>query len=276
MGGGLIPDIALFVSLKDKARMEKAMDIMAKHFVGIAREHHGELDVKETLFRGLRIRFFESPGMPLAPAWAFGDNYMVFALNPQTIKNAHVQKASIAGHAGFRALMRKVPPTASSATWLNTKDIVAWLYNTAVPVLQSMQGMANKELGRYGARVNFHDLPPVEVITKHLGGTMFYTAPEDGCLRMGYVSPFGSSLVAMAAVAVGGAAGLVYTVVEEGERDARRGRRLAARQQREILMLQRRLAAQRAGYEQRVKAIEKQIEELRILIAKRLLEEDGK
>ena len=264
--GGVIPDFCLFVSVKDKPRLEKALLTMMQRVKGMAAEKRVPIEIKETIFRGLRIRFVESPKMPLAPAWAFGDDYLVIALNPHAIRNAHVKKASLAGDEDFRALLRRIPESAASSSYVNTGAIVAWGYNTLVPILQSAQGAINKEVKAYGFQLNFHDLPPVEVITKHLGGSMGYTAPEDGVLRMGFVSPFGSPVIA---VGVGFLAGTTAALVQKGQQEARRASRNMMRRERDrarVAEMRKQLAAQRARYEQRIARIEKQLAELRELI----------
>ncbi|MHC4957926.1 MAG: hypothetical protein ACYTGN_06080, partial [Planctomycetota bacterium] len=110
--------------------------------------------------------------------------------------------------------------------------------------------------------LNFQDLPTVEVLTRHLGGRMCYTSPEDGCLRMGFVSPFGST-VAIAGVAM--MAGAWFMMIEKGHEEAIRVDRVHA----EIERAQRRnrkLQEERRRMNDRVRQLEKQLEELRKII----------
>ncbi|MHC4958640.1 MAG: hypothetical protein ACYTGN_09700, partial [Planctomycetota bacterium] len=200
-GGGFIPDVCVFVSCKDKAKLETTMNTLMTHVIGLAAEEGEKIHRRSTLFRGLTIHSLEHKEMPLAPCWAFGDDYLVMALVPHAIRNAHVEKASLAGDEDFRSLSRQIPAGSSSATYVNTGKLVRWAYNTLVPILQAAQGPINDQLRGFDLRLNFQDLPTVEVLTRHLGGMMCYTSPEDGCLRMGFVSSFGST-VAIAGVAM--------------------------------------------------------------------------
>ena len=86
---------------------------------------------------------------------------------------------------------------------------------------------------------------------------------------MGYVSPFGSSLITLGFAGSGVLAGALFYVSEAEpmiEVDGVRVIRDRALRVREIERLHKRLAEQRAGYEQRVRAIEQQVAELRRLI----------
>jgi hypothetical protein len=92
--------------------------------------------------------------------------------------------------------------------------------------MQAMQGAINQQIARFGVRLNLQDLPPAEVITRHMTGTMLYTAVEDGFCRTGYVSPFGAPLVA-AAVSTGMLTGMVFVLIPKGMAEARKYEREA-------------------------------------------------
>ncbi|MHC4549639.1 MAG: hypothetical protein ACYTEZ_12780 [Planctomycetota bacterium] len=276
--GGLIPDYAIFVTVRDRPRLEQALDTLVARLQPLAAEHGVSVRPGEAHFRGVRIRFAElserGDPIPVAPSWAFVDDFCVLALYPQTVKHALLEKRSMQGNEEFRALQRRVPDSAMSVSYLDTKGLVAWLYNTGVPLLQLLQGALNQELQPYGVRLNLQDLPPAEVVTRHLGGAVFYTAVEEDCIRIGCVSPFGAPIVVVPVMAVGVAA----TLVEKGEREARRqqarrAQRLAeaARARAQLKKLraqQEKLRAQNRMLRERLRRIEDEVAEL-----KRLLEE---
>ncbi|MCZ6787963.1 MAG: hypothetical protein O7E54_12455, partial [Planctomycetota bacterium] len=209
--GGLIPDFCVFVNIRDRATLEASLDKMVKRIAGLAKEGGLTVVPRETFYRTGRIRFLElshkGKPVPVAPAWAFGDGYLIVAPFPQSIKGAWADKPSIEKKEDFRALLRQIPDSSVSCTYVDTKRLFGWLYNTGVPLLQGFQGAANVRLEPTGIRLNFEDLPPAEVIQKHLRGLMFYTAVEDDCVRMGYVSDFGAPLV-LVPLAAGFALGL--------------------------------------------------------------------
>lgn len=265
--GGLIPDYALFITVRDRARLEKALDTIAARLPALA-EREGVVRVNETHFRGVRIRFLElskknGDPIPLAPAWALGDGFLVVALVPQTIKHVFLEKRSLQGSDEYRTLLRRIPESSTSHTYVDLRGLTAWIYNTAVPLLQVFQGAINTRLARFGdgmqvgrVQLNFQDLPPAEVLTRHLGGAMFYSAVEEDCVRFGYVSDFGATLLVAPFMMLG----MTATLVARGERHAAvraRDRAVRERLRKENALLRKRLAA-----------IEAEIAEI-----KRLLEE---
>lgn len=285
-GGGLIPDIAMFATVRDRERLEKALATVAARLQPHAADEGVRMRVREADFRGTRIHFVElaeerGDPIPVAPAWAFGEDFVVFALYPQTIKNALLEKPSLAANEDFRACLRRVPKSAVSSTYVDLRGLVGWLYNTATPFLQVLQGTIDRELAPYGFELNLQDLPPAEVITRHLSGAITYTAVEDDCVRMGMVSPFGAPLlVAPVAALAAGAAAARSTAMRrqrammeaararvEAQQEAQRAR---AEQQERATELQK-LRAQNRMLRERLARIERQIEEL-----KKLLEEPTK
>ena len=269
--GGLIPDFAMFVSVKNRVELEKTLDKLAAFFKGHAVEHGVEVTIGETHFRGMRIHYLEmvqkrGDPIPVAPAWAFGEDFLVVGLFPQTIKHAMTQKASMTANADFMALTRHVPQTASSVSYIDLGGMVTWLYNTAVPVLQGMQGAINKELKIYGVKLNFQDLPPSEVLARHLTGLVSYAAAEKGCVRAGYISSFGAPALIVPIAFVGGVAGALYFSVEADHRQATARERREVEHVHDAARMQAQLAEQRAQYEQRLRHLEEQLAELKRLI----------
>ena len=173
--------------------------------------------------------------------------------------------------------MRSVPQESMNASYIDTRRLVGWIYNTGVPILQAVQGAANRGLARFGMTLNLEDLPPAEVITRHLGGMMTYTSVEEGCIRFGFVSPFGAPAILGIAASGGALAGLTMTrgVVRHAAQESRKADQARLRAQLrkaevEKAQLKNELAMERAKYEQRIAAIEAQLAELR-----KLLEESG-
>jgi len=206
-GGGLIPDVVLFCEVKERARLETALNTMMQRATRWAQENDMHARVRETIYRTARIHYLEMAGddepVPIAPAWAFGTDYIVMALFPHSIKNAWVKKAPLGENEDFRSLMRHVPKDAGSVSYIDVRRLFGWAYNTAVPLAQGMQGIVNREAAKVGIRLNLEDLPPAEPILRHLGGAVVYSVYDDQGVRFGYVSDFGASLFAAPAMAVG-------------------------------------------------------------------------
>jgi hypothetical protein len=182
-----------------------------------------------------------------------------------------------------------------SATYVDAAGLAVWLYNTAVPVLQVLQGAMHVRAAPFGVRLNLQDLPPADVLARHLGAAMTYTAVEPDGLRMGYVSDFGAmGLVVPAAMLAATAAGFARTRAEVevhrtiAEAEARRAeeeareRAGAARHGRrdiEVEMMEReaaRLHRETEMLRQRIAEIERQVAELRHLAGEDPEEDDGR
>jgi len=292
-GGGLLPDVVLFATVRDRERLEKTLDALSTK----ARELRGRgatVTSGSTEFRGHVIRFLEitdkrGEPRPYAPAWAFGDDFVVFGLCPQTVKHALMEKGYAASEGGtasgggpprglsgredFRQLLAAAPKSTVSATYIDLGHAVTWLYAAGAPFLQVAQAAANRQLLGYGMRLNFEDLPTADVLARHLSGVLWYTAVEDDCVRMGYLSEVGAPL---AAVPVAAALFVVLIPrsqarareMEQAREDARRAEaEQAARMRREQEAQAQRaenkaLRAENEALRKRLEELEKKVAEL--------------
>lgn len=212
-GGGLVPDLVLCATVRDREKLEGALLGAFERLKGRAAEEGVQLVLREGSFRGTAVRTVEiadrGDPIPLAPSWAFSGDALLLALAPQSIKHALLEKPSLDGNPAFQDALRALPEGAASATYLDLPALVTWVYNTLVPVAQLVQGGANANLRGFGVTLDFHDLPVAEVIARHLGPLVTYTVVEDGALRLGMVSSFGAATVVVPAVALGVGVGLV-------------------------------------------------------------------
>jgi len=203
--GGFIPDLVLFASVRDRERLSRALDTIVAKAGEMARAEGASVTAGRTEFRGTEIRFVEiaddrGEPVPCAPAWAFGEDFVVLALCPQSVKHALMEKPALSGHADFQRLLAVAPRTAVSATYIDLGRILVWSYATTVPILQVVQGAVNGLATTHpvaaqlmaGFRFNFEDLPPAEVLARHLSGMLTYTAVDDDCVRLGFVSDIGA------------------------------------------------------------------------------------
>jgi hypothetical protein len=277
--GGLIPDLVLFVSAKDGERFENAVVKLVNHFREEAVRKGAYVELNETDFRGQKIRFVEAADhrgepIPIQPTWVRGGDYFVLGLYPQAVKHALMDKPSLDESEEFAALRRQVPDSSLAVTYLDTTLFVRWGYNTLVPVLQAVQGSINAQLRPFQVKFNFQDLPPAEVITRHLSPMVFFEAGESDCYRAGFVSPYGMTGL-LVPVAAAGAGLVTFSQLEQGERMRQRAeaeRRMAQREALEVeLARTQQLLAQtradKAKLETRLADIEQQLAELRKLVS---------
>ncbi|MHC4952759.1 MAG: DUF3352 domain-containing protein [Planctomycetota bacterium] len=299
-GGGLIPDMVMFASLRDREKLHKSLralverypDVLAMYGEGTV-ERSPKIRHRKTTFGDHEIHCIEivdrrGEPIPVVPCWTMGKDYVAMALWPATLKHALTRKSSLADNPRFQELRAAIPQGAISCGYWDMPKFVGWGYNTVVPALQGVQGAINHKLKPYGASVNMHDLPPASVILKHLTPVMSYTKIEKDAVRFGYVSPCGLSLATIVPAAAVAAAISVDTMergrhmemmrarerAERARLEAEARRRKAAaeaaargkKEAAEVAALRKQLAAQRARYERRIRQIERQIEELKKLL----------
>jgi len=251
--GGLIPDLVMFASVRDRERLSRALDTLAAKANQIVAADGASVTACRTQFRGTEIRFLEvtdrrGEPRPYAPAWAFGEDFVVLALCPQSVKHALMEKPALSGRADFQRLLAATPRTAVSATYIDLGRILTWGYASLVPVLQVVQGAIHKAaIGQpviahamAGVRLNFEDLPPAEVIARHLSGMVTYTSVEDDCVRLGCISDIGAPLAVAPVAFLAGVAVVLLPksqrrVQMEAERAAQaQARRAVAEAQRQV------------------------------------------
>jgi hypothetical protein len=217
---GLLPEVVGFATLRDREKFEKSVATAIARLNAVALERGGRVTLRETPFRTGTIRFLEicetrgSP-VPISPAWMVRDDHVVFGLWPQSVKNALRQPAPFGGVTvlpWFDALRGLVPANASAVTCVDTASILRCLYETGAPILQGVQAAINDYLAPFGTRVPFEDLPPPEVVGKHLRATVLWSSVNETSARCGMISSLGAP-AAFAAIAlpVAAFAGLVAT-----------------------------------------------------------------
>jgi len=275
-GGGLIPDVVLFASVKDRARLSKSLralvekysDVLAMHGERKARRapriRHRKSKAGAHTIHSIEITQHNGEPVPVMPSWTLGDDYIILALWPHTLRNALSRPHSLRDNPEFNKLRQSVPQGATASSYVDCAALVGFAYNTLVPALQAVQGAANRELQPYGASLNFHELPPSSVITKHLSPCMSYFKMEKDAVRMGYVSPFGLSVATAGTAGLGALVGLSVVLVDKG-REVEIADAVAEEEVRRDFDAERRAAMERMrrGYEERLTQLERQIEELK-------------
>jgi len=273
--GGLIPDVVLFASVKDRAGLQKSMRALVEKYDAV-NAMHGERAVRrapkirhrKTKFGDHAIHCIEittrsGEPVPIMPCWTMGEDYIAVALWPNSLRNALQRKATLADNPRFQKLRAGIPQGAVSVTYLDLPRVAGWAHNTAVPVLQGVQGAINRELASFGVSLNFHDLPSADVLVRHLTPVLGYSKVEDNAIRFGYISPFGMSLSMATPAVVGGIVGLTFMTIRKGRvveaRVMEEEERAAGNEER-----QRRFEIER--YEKRLAELERQLEELRKLL----------
>lgn len=283
-GGGLLPDVVLFATVRDRERLARTLDALADKAREFSRRG-ATVATARAEYQGKEIRFLEITDKrgdpePFAPAWCVGEDFVVFGLWPQAVKHALMAKVQapdavalgavgLLGSAEFQRLLAAAPKSAVSTTYIDVGRVITWLYGTGVPFLQMAQGAVHRKAQMLGLRLNLGDLPTADVLARHLEGMLCYTAVEDDCLRFGYVSQIGAPL-AVVPVAVLAGIGIVLlprsmaaearardeVVREELEAQARAREAVAREEERA------RLRAENEMLRKRLDELEKKVAEL--------------
>jgi len=194
-GGGmaLMPEIILSVDLDDEARFAALLD---KVLVML------EIEVSETTFEGLTLRYFNpfAPAIPLSPAFVVDGGRLLVSGSPITLKK-HLKRLSEGGPGldtadAFREVAAGIPDNASLLEYVNVRRLVGMIYENAAPFLPALLAECEMPL-------DTGMLPMSETITRNISnGYSYMVMDEDGILMSGRWSlGFGSLLATAASVA---------------------------------------------------------------------------
>jgi hypothetical protein len=172
--GKIFPDVVASLELKDPERFQKCIDALTSM--------RGGPDIRSAPYKGHQLRYFSVPmeGVTLTPAFLVDGNRFLIAVTTGMLKKALdpgiAEGGGLAAHPTFAETRARFPGQPTGFLFVDLKRLVATLYDTALPVLQSMPEM--KKAGLDAAM-----LPTPDVIEKHMGPlAVAYTADQDGFL----------------------------------------------------------------------------------------------
>lgn len=215
-GGGLYPEVALMATVKDPAAYEQVLTRLNEGIAGALNEDGDVLARPRTItFEGQTLHLFELQSahgrepVPFTPSWTLLGDRLVITLVPYTLKEI-VWRAKHADEAGpgleaeedFRALWRLRPEKAGAVEYLDLQAVLSLLYDTAVPLLQTVvKPNVMRELSET-LPLDWSELPPARLVRRYFRSLMaFGTWTPDGMeLRMHAPIPL---LPVVAAVAAG-------------------------------------------------------------------------
>ncbi|WP_372366274.1 DUF3352 domain-containing protein [Candidatus Uabimicrobium sp. HlEnr_7] len=225
--GGLIPRNIGGVALKDAEKFwQIANDLATNH----------EISIKKIEFAGQTIHYFSQNtgqlfnmrpfkalpkiGNISGQALLVENNTLYMASSVQDMKSFLEDrpkwKESITTNADFQALQKFLPSEASFVIYLDFREMFNYLWNTAIPILRSFEGIARAA----GVPFSVADLPQATTISRHLKPLMTsYASTKDGIL-MSYTSPMTFILPGASAIGVGAA--IAIPMVEKQKQAARK------------------------------------------------------
>ncbi len=198
-GGLWFTGITKLVESRDPAKLQKRVKRIAQTIAAAA---GAEESVKfgEMEHRGHRVEFLNIVGipMPVAPAWAAHDKWVVFGLYPQVVTTAldrleggDPAKESILANEDFVAARRVLGEIGPSMSYVDSRVILEGVYPWVLLLGQMGAAMAQGE----GIEVDVTAIPSQQTLATHLFNEAKTTrCDEDGILYASYGAwPIGPS-----------------------------------------------------------------------------------
>jgi|GEM_PF-2236846 len=210
--GGLYPELVVSFGVKDAAAFEKAA---AKAVEGllqtVGREERVSGKQRTVEWHGKRLYMIELAGVgrrdmvPFTPTWTVMDGRWVVTLVPHAMKELILRLEQggkgLADQEDVVSILRGAPEKATSLGYVDLQALLTLLYDTVVPVLQTV---AKPNLVPLPVRLDWALLPPTRAVRPYLRsmGTHAYVAGDAFVMQVD--SPVGYLLpIALAAGAAG-------------------------------------------------------------------------
>lgn len=216
-GGGLYPEVAAMATVKDPAAYEGVLQKLCEGLAGMANEQgHVIVGHRVMQYEGQNLHLVElqmargDDPIPFTPAWTLLGDKLVVTLVPYTLKEI-VWRAKHGADAGpgldqqedFKALLALKPASAGSVSYIDLQALLAVLYDTGVPLLQTL--VKPNMLAKAGINLplDWAALPPARVVRPYLRSMMCFESwgPDGIEMRMHAPIPLVAAVVSMAAVA---------------------------------------------------------------------------
>ncbi len=194
-GGGAFPEIALTADIAKSQLIEKTIEKFA--------EKMGE-DLKSVDYQGHKLYYFfidkfagKETDIPYLPTFTCAKNMLLAGSSPQVVKRmiGNLEKP-LKPTGDIKTALAKVPKDAYQFAFVDTKKAFSYLYNTLLPYMHKKQKDSMPEF------LDPANLPPVEVITKHLSYVYSYSTRDAGGSYSEVVSPAGPVGIPLAGVAI--------------------------------------------------------------------------
>lgn len=175
--GGLIPDIAFQITLKDEEAVKNAL---AALFTMVPEKHRYSF-----LWNGYTFNYFNYSTMnnpvPVAPTFIIADGRLFITLYPEMAKNLIVQQN---GQFPEEATTYLDNRKHLDMEYLNIEKLIVPLYRTAVPFVQAL-------VPRSEVPIEFGLLPAANTLEKYLNNVVYLAFSDEQGLSLESHSPFG-------------------------------------------------------------------------------------
>ena len=124
-------------------------------------------------------------------------------------------KENIQANADFKSLEKYIQKEAFFVTYIDIREMFNYLWNTAIPVLRSLEGFIRTA----GIPFSVADLPQATTISRHLKPFLITFASDKEGMTMSYTSPM--TFVAPVVGLIGGGAAIAIPIIEKQQEKAR-------------------------------------------------------
>ncbi len=219
-GGGLYPELVLMATVKDPEAFEGVLTRLNEGLAGVINEE-GDLLARPRVitFEGQRLHLFELQAargddpVPFTPSWTLLGDRLLLTLVPYTLKDVvwrarHPDQAGpgIEAEEDFRALASLRPPQAGALEYVDLQAVLSLLYDTAVPLLQTVaKPNVLREVSEV-LPVDWAELPPARLVRRWFRSLMSFTSWTADGLEVRMHAPVPVMPLALAAGAAFGLA----------------------------------------------------------------------
>ncbi|MHC4136851.1 MAG: DUF3352 domain-containing protein [Planctomycetota bacterium] len=176
---GLIPDVALVLESPDAARLEKALLSILSHVSWPAGTGVRGFKVGDVNVHTVPLGHPKLTQVPIAPTFGIVDGRLLVTAYPLSFQRflsvQQGRRPNLAQNRDFAGLRDRVPEGAASMSYLDLKRLFEVLYDTGIPLLQSLADQPGPS--------PLYEFPEVEVFTKHLFGRVAWTTSDESGLK---------------------------------------------------------------------------------------------
>ena len=197
--GGIYPELALMLKVKDPAAFEPVFDRFAKGLAGWLTEEGDVIaSTREIEYRGQTLHLFEMQEargddvVPFTPTWSMRGSWLTLTLVPYSMKEIILRTSQgtadsgLAGEEDFQALLAQMPEGAGGIAYLDFQAIMNLLYDTGVPLLQTV---AKPNVMELPIRLDWAQLPPARSMRKYFRSIGAFTSWTKDGISMSVQAP---------------------------------------------------------------------------------------
>jgi len=210
--GGLYPELCVSVGVKDAAAYEKTVERVADAILAEVSKRERVMASRRVIeWHGKRLHVIDlafvegKKPVPFQPTICFVDGRMLVTLVPHAMKETLLRReaggAGLAGEEDVKALMATAPDGTGSIGYLDLQAILALLYDTGVPALQTV---AKPNVLGVPVRLDWAQLPAARSMRPYFRSMGTFAVCDGKSLRISIHSPIGMVLpMAMVGMAAG-------------------------------------------------------------------------